>query len=146
MKSNTPLLTTHVVALRLKVRHHIFVTVESSKTISGTDFTVHLAKPLPSLQKIPVYVAVVHTFQYGSMVNIQRKKILSLTQRRAPFWLPKGCGDSYDIKVVKCPGNFYLYKLKKPKRCDLAYCGKGTFNVIVDQHLKPAAHESNLRS
>jgi hypothetical protein len=39
-----------------------------------------------------------------------------------PFVLPQGCGVSYDIKVVKCPGNFYLYRLKEPKQCSLAYC------------------------
>jgi hypothetical protein len=39
-----------------------------------------------------------------------------------PFIPPSGCGISYDIKVVKCPGNFYVYRLKEPKQCSFAYC------------------------
>lgn len=38
-----------------------------------------------------------------------------------PFRLPIGCGISYKIKVIKC-GTFYLYRLKKPDRCNVAYC------------------------
>jgi fibrillin 1 len=39
-----------------------------------------------------------------------------------PFIPPTGCGISYNIKVVKCPGDFYLYRLKEPRQCSLAYC------------------------
>ena len=35
------------------------------------------------------------------------------------FW--PGCGDSYNIKIVNCDG-FYLYRLKSPQQCPLAYC------------------------
>ena len=38
-----------------------------------------------------------------------------------PFVSPPGCGVSYDIKVVKCT-TFYIYQLKDPGQCDLAYC------------------------
>ncbi|XP_046863918.1 neurogenic locus notch homolog protein 1-like isoform X8 [Xenia sp. Carnegie-2017] len=40
---------------------------------------------------------------------------------RWPFTLPTECGISYKIKVIKC-GPFYLYRLKKPRRCNVAYC------------------------
>ena len=33
----------------------------------------------------------------------------------------QGCGDSYNIKIVNCSG-FYLYRLKRPQQCSLAYC------------------------
>ena len=39
----------------------------------------------------------------------------------APFVFPLGCGYSYAIKVIKC-GNFFLYRLKDPQVCSLAYC------------------------
>ena len=39
----------------------------------------------------------------------------------APFVFPLGCGYSYAIKVIKC-GNFFLYRLKEPQVCYLAYC------------------------
>ena len=39
-----------------------------------------------------------------------------------PFLFPPGCGVSYPIQVIKCPGDFYLYKLKEPRQCSLAYC------------------------
>ena len=35
-------------------------------------------------------------------------------------YLPE-CYVSYDIKVIKC-GSSYLYRLKEPKNCNLAYC------------------------
>ncbi len=34
---------------------------------------------------------------------------------------PPGCGVSYKIKVVNCAG-YYLYRLKSPQQCALAYC------------------------
>lgn len=34
---------------------------------------------------------------------------------------PLGCGVSYPIKVVNC-SSFYLYRLKEPQQCSLAYC------------------------
>ena len=44
-----------------------------------------------------------------------------------PFAFPLGCGYSYAIKVIKC-GNFFLYRLKEPQLCHLAYCaGKFSF-------------------
>ena len=46
-----------------------------------------------------------------------------------PFTFPVGCGVSYDIKVVKCPGDFYVYRLKEPMQCSLAYCA-GKITII----------------
>ena len=45
-----------------------------------------------------------------------------------------GCGVSYDIKIVNCNG-FYLYQLKSPRQCSLAYCaGKsGKLTVMLRQ-------------
>ena len=47
---------------------------------------------------------------------VDRKACVSL-----PFVFPIGCGISYKIKVVNC-GDFYLYQLKEPGQCSLAYC------------------------
>ena len=38
-----------------------------------------------------------------------------------PFRRPAGCGGKFDIKVINC-GSFFLYQLKEPKQCSLAYC------------------------
>ena len=38
-----------------------------------------------------------------------------------PFNLPHGCAYSYKITVLNCDG-FYLYRLKPPNNCYLAYC------------------------
>lgn len=34
---------------------------------------------------------------------------------------PFGCGTHYTLRVVNC-GDFYLYRLKRPWQCNLAYC------------------------
>ncbi|XP_028411933.1 uncharacterized protein LOC114534659 [Dendronephthya gigantea] len=50
-----------------------------------------------------------------------------------PFYQPPGCGISFSIKVVKCPGDFYLYRLKKPASCGFAYCaGDKIASPIID--------------
>ncbi len=46
-----------------------------------------------------------------------------------PFIPPAGCGISYNIKVIKC-GTYYLYRLKAPNQCDLAYCAGNVLNTI----------------
>jgi hypothetical protein len=47
----------------------------------------------------------------------------------APFAFPIGCAYSFAIKVIKC-GKFFLYRLKEPKLCYLAYCaGKFSFTL-----------------
>ena len=38
-----------------------------------------------------------------------------------PFLAPPNCGVSFNIKVVNCSG-FYIYRLKEPQECSLAYC------------------------
>ena len=42
---------------------------------------------------------------------------------------PLGCKHSYDIQVRNCSG-YYIYQLKKPPTCDLAYCA-GMFPVCI---------------
>ena len=46
-----------------------------------------------------------------------------------PFVFPLGCGYSYAIKVIKC-GNFFLYRLKEPQVCYVAYCA-GKFSSTM---------------
>ena len=51
----------------------------------------------------------------------------------APFIFPLGCGYSYAIKVIKC-GKLFLYRLKEPELCYLAYCaGKAECRLLVLQ-------------
>ena len=51
-----------------------------------------------------------------------------------PFDVARPCSISYDIKIVKCPGDFYLYQLKEPKQCNLGYCtGKCNFEYKYPQ-------------
>ena len=45
-----------------------------------------------------------------------------------PWTFPFNCGLSYNIKVINC-GSFFLYQLKPPDRCSLAYCA-GMFHPI----------------
>ena len=45
------------------------------------------------------------------------------------FAFPIGCAFSYAIKVIKC-GNFFLYRLKEPQVCHLAYCA-GKFSSAI---------------
>jgi hypothetical protein len=46
-------------------------------------------------------------------------------QRKAcayvPVAFPFGCAYAYNIKVLNC-GSFYVYQLKPPRHCFLAYC------------------------
>jgi hypothetical protein len=79
----------------------------------------------PGLNRCGTHVPIWFNGEHPTEENI----IINATACAAiAFQLPKGCGISYDIKVVKCPGDFYLYKLKEPKQCFLAYCGKGKFS------------------
>jgi hypothetical protein len=38
-----------------------------------------------------------------------------------PYSWPPGCGYSLNIKVINC-GSFFLYQLKPPRYCTVAYC------------------------
>ena len=64
---------------------------------------------------VPIWFKGTHPNNVNDVVNAQ-------ACAAAPFVQPSGCGISYDIKVVKCQGDFYLYQLKEPRQCSLAYC------------------------
>ena len=44
-------------------------------------------------------------------------------------WLDPVCGIAYNIKVVRCSGDFFLYRLKPPKYCSIAYCAGNVFEL-----------------
>ena len=56
-------------------------------------------------------------------VEVTRKACANI-----PGVKPYGCGRSWTIKVINC-GSFYIYQLKRPRQCFLAYCaGKQQLN------------------
>ena len=52
--------------------------------------------------------------------------VIDVTACAVMPWLHPVCGIAYNIKVVKC-GNFFLYRLKPPKQCSVAYCAGNYF-------------------
>ncbi|XP_028406136.1 uromodulin-like [Dendronephthya gigantea] len=47
-----------------------------------------------------------------------------------PYAAPLGCAKSYEIKVLNCSG-FYVYQLKPPKQCYLAYCVASNYKPTI---------------
>jgi hypothetical protein len=81
----------------------------------------------PGTRRCGTYVPIWFSGEHPTEENV----VVNATACAAvPFVLPIGCGVSYDIKVVKCPGNFYLYRLKEPKECSLAYCA-GMVHILI---------------
>ncbi|CAH1224628.1 ADAMTS9 [Branchiostoma lanceolatum] len=45
-----------------------------------------------------------------------------VTRTACAFWSDDECHWSWEIDVMACPGDYYVYKLQKPTHCNLAYC------------------------
>ncbi|XP_035685656.1 uncharacterized protein LOC118422245, partial [Branchiostoma floridae] len=45
-----------------------------------------------------------------------------VTRTVCAFWDGNDCKWSWEIKVLSCPGDFFVYKLRKATQCILAYC------------------------
>ena len=64
----------------------------------------------------------------GSHPSVSDGEVSRMACANVPGGRPIGCTYSYTIKVLNC-GDFYVYKLKPPKHCYLAYCiGKPCFD------------------
>ena len=63
---------------------------------------------------IPMWMNGKHPSNVG--VEVDRTVCASI-----PWLWPPGCGYSASIKVINC-GSFFLYQLKPPPYCTLAYC------------------------
>eukprot|EP00058_Branchiostoma_floridae_P002561 XP_002588049.1 hypothetical protein BRAFLDRAFT_83029 [Branchiostoma floridae] len=48
-----------------------------------------------------------------------------VTRTVCAFWDGNDCKWSWEIKVLSCPGDYFVYKLRKAKECLLAYCTTG---------------------
>ena len=81
----------------------------------------------PGLRHCSTYVPIWFKGEHPTAENVE---VDAKACAAIPFVFPIGCGVSYDIKVVKCPGDFYLYKLKEPKQCSLAYCAGKSINSV----------------
>ncbi|XP_078700188.1 uncharacterized protein LOC144926973 isoform X2 [Branchiostoma floridae x Branchiostoma belcheri] len=46
----------------------------------------------------------------------------AVTRTVCAFWDRNDCNWSWKIKVLSCPGGYFVYKLRKPTECLLAYC------------------------
>ncbi|XP_066264852.1 uncharacterized protein [Branchiostoma lanceolatum] len=46
----------------------------------------------------------------------------AVTRTACAFWSNDECHWSWEIDVMACPGDYYVYKLQKPTHCNLAYC------------------------
>ncbi|CAB4028366.1 Hypothetical predicted protein [Paramuricea clavata] len=57
----------------------------------------------------------------GSHPTVADGKVFRKACAFLPFSLPHGCAYSYKITVLNCSG-FYVYRLKPPDHCYLAYC------------------------
>ena len=77
---------------------------------------------------------------------VSRKACVNL-----PYVPPIGCGISYTIQVIKCKEanineEFYLYQLKEPGYCSLAYCAGiyiGSFEVFSKIFLDSRNNKTN---
>jgi hypothetical protein len=76
---------------------------------------------------IPIWLLGTHPTNESVLVDAKACAVI-------PFVPARPCSVSYDIKIVKCPGDFYLYQLKEPKQCNLGYCtGKCNFEYKYPQ-------------
>ena len=79
----------------------------------------------PSLKKCGTYIPI---WMNGSHPTINDGVVPRKACANIPFKSPVGCGYSYSIQVRNCSG-YYIYKLKAPQHCLLAYCaGSKVFN------------------
>lgn len=74
----------------------------------------------------PIYLNGVHPT--STNVEVNAKACVNL-----PFTPPKGCSVQYDIKIINC-GAFFLYKLKEPRQCSLAYCAGKRPKLMLNSH------------
>ena len=72
----------------------------------------------PGFRKCGTYIPI---WMKGRHPTVDEGVIKATACAGVPFQFPHGCGISYNIKVVNCTG-FYLYQLKSPQQCALAYC------------------------
>ena len=72
---------------------------------------------------VPIWMNGNHPTKLGEAVK--RIACAAIPSRR-----PAGCGRKFDIKVINC-GGFFLYQLKKPEDCRLAYCSVLTGPVVL---------------
>jgi fibrillin 1 len=63
---------------------------------------------------VPIWMNGDHPDEVGTIEN-------RIACAGIPWTFPVGCGVSYKIQVINC-GTFYLYNLREPDRCTLAYC------------------------
>lgn len=72
----------------------------------------------PRLGKCGTYAPI---WMNGTHPSVADDVIDTIACAGLPRVTPLGCGVQYKIKVVNCSG-FYLYRLKSPRQCSLAYC------------------------
>ena len=83
----------------------------------------------------------------GSHPTVVDGVVLRKACAHIPSAFPIGCRYSYDIKVLNCNG-FYVYQLKPPKSCFLAYCiGKSSACILLILHNVNSViiHEENFK-
>ncbi|XP_016296070.1 uromodulin [Sinocyclocheilus anshuiensis] len=51
---------------------------------------------------------------------------------------------SYPIKLKACPGNYYVYELVRPTKCDSAYCAAVTNIISTDTTVTPETSSAEL--
>ena len=81
----------------------------------------------PNLNRCGTYIPI---WMNGSHPAINDGIVPRKACANIPFKSPLGCGYSYSIQVRNCSG-YYIYKLKAPHHCLLAYCAGKLSRIYV---------------